>query len=257
MMYRLNHAQGQKLSLTTEQQQQSSQQQSQQHQQQVIPSHILLQQQLDAATTSAAVAASNAGDTNVFIANFAGSSSAEADIGNSSSSSNSTSARNLLHLQQHHVTTRQLNNNVSNIVISSVDTLANASVEERLKLLKTAIKSEPVHDISTSSNQSSSSNLSSVVALNTNCKEELISLAACSALANIAPSSSALKGSNLALKTSAGIIANNINPSGSSAQVTITATGSAGSSSSGVGCGADVTNGGLVFVPSKRARLDP
>lgn len=252
MMYRLNHAQGQKLSLTTEQQQQSSQQQSQQHQQQVIPSHILLQQQLDAATTSAAVAASNAGDTNVFIANFAGSSSAEADIGNSSSSSNSTSARNLLHMQQHHVTTRQLNNNVSNIVISSVDTLANASVEERLKLLKTAIKSEPVHDISTSS-----SNLSSVVALNTNCKEELISLAACSALANIAPSSSALKGSNLALKTSAGIIANNINPSGSSAQVTITATGSAGSSSSGVGCGADVTNGGLVFVPSKRARLDP
>lgn len=255
MMYRLNHAQGQKLSLTTEQQQQSSQQQSQQHQQQVIPSHILLQQQLDAATTSAAVAASNAGDTNVFIANFAGSPSAEADIGNSSS--NSTSARNLLHMQQHHVTTRQLNNNVSNIVISSVDTLANASVEERLKLLKTAIKSEPVHDISTSSNQSSSSNLSSVVALNTNCKEELISLAACSALANIAPSSSALKGSNLALKTSAGIIANNINPSGSSAQVTITATSSAGSSSSGVGCGADVTNGGLVFVPSKRARLDP
>lgn len=255
MMYRLNHAQGQKLSLTTEQQQQSSQQQSQQHQQQVIPSHILLQQQLDAATTSAAVAASNAGDANVFIANFAGSSSTEADIGNSSS--NSTSARNLLHMQQHHVTTRQLNNNVSNIVISSVDTLANASVEERLKLLKTAIKSEPVHDISTSSNQSSSSNLSSVVALNTNCKEELISLAACSALANIAPSSSALKGSNLALKTSAGIIANNINPSGSSAQVTITATSSAGSSSSGVGCGADVTNGGLVFVPSKRARLDP
>lgn len=257
MMYRLNHAQGQKLSLTTEQQLQSSQQQSPQHQQQVIPSHILLQQQLDAATTSAAVAASNAGDANVFIANFTGSSSAEADIGNSSSSSNSTSARNLLHMQQHHVTTRQLNNNVSNIVISSVDTLANASVEERLKLLKTAIKSEPVHDISTSSNQSSSSNLSSVVALNTNCKEELISLAACSALANIAPSSSALKGSNLALKTSAGIIANNINPSGSSAQVTITATSSAGSSSSGVGCGADVTNGGLVFVPSKRARLDP
>uniref|UniRef100_A0A1I8NMK6 Ecdysone receptor n=1 Tax=Stomoxys calcitrans TaxID=35570 RepID=A0A1I8NMK6_STOCA len=283
MMYRLNHAQGQKLSLPSEQQQQQQQQQptshphqQQAHQQQAIPSHILLQQQLDAAATSAAVAAnSTAGDNNVFLANFAGNSSAETDNASSSNSSNvvhSTPARNLIHLQpqqQQHVGARQLNNNLSNIVISSVDSLASASVEEKLKLLKTAIKSEPVHDIS-----SQGSNLSSVAVLNNHCKEELISLAACSALANIAPVASAtsssasassltsaIKGNSLALKTPAGIVANAISNPTATSQVTITAASGSSGSSSGNGntsvVDAAAANGSMAsFVPSKRARLE-
>ncbi|XP_073844379.1 ecdysone receptor isoform X1 [Musca autumnalis] len=279
MMYRLNHAQGQKLSLPSEQQQQAQQQQATQPQQ-VIPSHILLQQQLDAATSSAAVAAaaSNAavGDAaNVFIANFAaggGGVALDATDTGSSSSSATNPIRNLIHIQQQQhqhaaATTRQLNNNVSNIVISSVDSLASASVEEKIKLLKTAIKSEPLHDMATiattvatagsSSNHSQASSLNSVANLSPDCKEEFISLAACSALANMAP-----KAGTLALKAATGIAAN-ATVAGSTTQVTITASGGgssnvAGSSSgsSTGGAATDPSNGSLVFIPSKRARLE-
>ncbi|XP_058979809.1 ecdysone receptor isoform X1 [Musca domestica] len=284
MMYRLNHAQGQKLSLPPSEQQQQQQQQQQstpQQQQQVIPSHILLQQQLDAAASSAAVAASNAaaaagGDAaNVFIANFAGGSASTLDA--TAEAGNSNPVRNLIHIQQQHAVaaaaaaTRQLNNNVSNIVISSVDSLASASVEEKIKLLKTAIKSEPLHDISSATTTAaalaaagSSSNHSQAANLSSDCKEEFISLAACSALANIAPSTAAaLKTGTLALKTATGIAAVNASTVAGSTQVTITTapSGAGGSSTSNVaaaaGGSADPSNGSsAVFLPSKRARLE-
>lgn len=332
MMYRLNHAQGQKLPLAAEQQQQPQQQpqttqtpiQTQSQQQQIIPSHILLQQQLDAASANASNNASSSSSSNpststlhhthepVFLNNF---NDNEANTPHQSLRQATTSS--LLHSIQHHQPqqhtsppppppnhSRHLNNApANNLVITNAAAAAAAlvaasavaagqmdaltttsSVEENLKLLKTAIKSEPLqHDTSPhphnnthtlSGCHSGHSNLSNVLSA-TNNKDDIITLAACSALANVIPASNAAAvAATPSSMSSAGVKANVLKNSSALSnaitQVALTgSTGGGGSVVSVAGSGVNVStagsvsgealttsNGSLVFVPSKRARME-
>ncbi|XP_065370038.1 ecdysone receptor isoform X1 [Calliphora vicina] len=344
MMYRLNHAQGQKLPLAAEQQQQQPQQQQpqttqtpiqtqSQQQQQIIPSHILLQQQLDAASANASNNASSSSSSHpttstlhhthepVFLNNF---NDNEANTPHQALRQ-ATTTSSLLHSIQHHqpqlhtspppppqppIHSRHLNNApANNLVITNAAAAAAAlvaasavaagqmdaltttsSVEENLKLLKTAIKSEPLqHDTSPhphnnthplSGCHSGHSNLSNVLSATSN-KDDIITLAACSALANVIPASNAaavaVAATSSSSMSSAGVKANVLKNSSALSnaitQVALTgSTGSAGGGGSGVsvaGSGVNVStagsvsgealttsNGSLVFVPSKRARME-
>ncbi|KNC23410.1 hypothetical protein FF38_00763 [Lucilia cuprina] len=346
MMYRLNHAQGQKLPMAAEQQQQQSQQHPQQQQQptttpqttpptptqsqqqQIIPSHILLQQQLDAASANTNSSNSNTTISNshsithhsnnepVFLNNFTEQESNTPLALRQASNASSTSNSALLHtIHQHHSHTHQApptppnhsrlihSTAANNLVITNaaaaaalvaasaaaaaanqVDVLSsNSSVEENLKLLKTAIKSEPLpHDLNSASN-SNHNNHNNVNNLSSN-KEDLISLAACSALANVvipASSANAVASSSTSVSSTMSSakanVLKNVSTSALSNAITqvalaagagnggsVSASGgvvsaAAGSVAGAGGSGGEAltsSNGSMVFVPSKRARME-
>lgn len=351
MMYRLNHAQGQKLPVANEQMQQQPQQQQQQ--QQIIPSHIVLQQQLDAATLAAAAANTTSSTTGVvntseqvFLNNLT-TTIAGTELENDNAipltarqhgntvTVNTTTTNNntsLLHIQTQPSTTRHASNKNSNktgIVITAttanksghtvliqpsssisspttasvvVDVLRSTSVEENLKLLKTAIKSEPLqHDSSSSSNSTtiSISNTTSAHSNNNNNshhhlhhslgntlnsnsqlhKDDIINLATgnnalanviipatssntASALPTAASSSSAVKVNKSALTNAINQVvalsgSSSSNTSGNTVVITAGASDNPGVSVNSGSSGGGETNGSsLVFMPSKRARIE-